>query len=1023
MSQQNATDAVIDENLYSRQIYVLGLDTMKKLASSSVLISGMSGLGVEIAKNVILAGIKNVTIHDHRNAELKDLASNFYLSEKSIGKNRALESLSQLAALNDYVTVSAKTDELTDNFLKNYQCVVITDYHKESEILRISKCCHENNIKLILTEARGVFAYIFNDFGKNFTINDPNGEQPSRFLLSFITNAKEGVVTIADGESHDLGDGNYVRFEEVEGMTELNGKEFPVKVISRRQFSIGDTSNFGAYTSKHRSGYGNQVFKPISLNFHEFTEALHNPIYQELPDDALDETKLLLQFDYCCYGRDAQVILAFVASMHYMEKANKDTAEVSGDDLLNAAKEVNQTYHIVQEIDEQLIREFARESGSVISPTCAAFGGIAGQEVIKSVSGKFTPIKQFLAMGYIESLPTDRTYTLKNDRYDPYRIVFGDKQQDAMQNLRYFMIGAGALGCEQLKNWALMGVATRGNGKVFLTDMDSIERSNLNRQFLFRNSDIGKMKSDAAAQAACVMNPEFKIESHQNRIGPESAHIYNDDFYEKLSGVCNALDNVQTRLFSDQMCVFYNRPLLESGTLGPKAHYQIVVPGLTESYGSQPDPPEKGVPMCTLHNFPSSIDHCCMWARDMFGGVFEQQPQSVNALLKDPDYIKKMRTSDQGALLSTLNAAKTFFITERCNNFDDCIKWARNKFEEHFNFKIRDLQYQFPEDATSPEGLPFWTGAKRYPHPAQFDPSNPYHASFVTAAATIRARVCGIKPEGDVPNRAAKVNVPEWKPSGSTIKLDDDNNNNNSNENSAPADENDIDQLIKEVQPFIGKFSPLHPEEFEKDDDSNGHIDFIAAAANIRAINYQIDPKDTLEIKRIAGKIIPAIATTTAMICGLVALEMYKVHCVDPEKKKIGDFRFGSINLAIPLFNITEPIECRIQECPVNHMKYSLWTKWVIEGDLTLGEFIKQAKEKYNVNVEMVTCGRSVIYPVFSDMKKGQLRLQHKITDILTKELDLPPLVEGQYYIHIDALCVDDDDNDVDTPPFVLKVK
>ena len=61
-----SSDPVIDENLYSRQIYVLGVDAMKKLASSSVLISGLGGLGVEIAKNVILAGVNNVTIHDTR---------------------------------------------------------------------------------------------------------------------------------------------------------------------------------------------------------------------------------------------------------------------------------------------------------------------------------------------------------------------------------------------------------------------------------------------------------------------------------------------------------------------------------------------------------------------------------------------------------------------------------------------------------------------------------------------------------------------------------------------------------------------------------------------------------------------------------------------------------------------------------------------------------------------------------------------------------------------------------------------
>ena len=1002
---QMSQEGVIDESLYSRQLFVLGVDAMKKLTASSVLVSGMGGLGVEIAKNIILAGIKSVTIHDTRNCELNDLASNFYLRESSIGKNRALESLAQLTSLNDYVTVSAKTDELTDDFLKNYQCVVITDYHKESEIRRIANVCHQNGIKLILCEARGVFGYCFTDFGQSFVVNDPTGEQPSRFLLAFITRAEKGVVTIAEGETHDLGEGDYVRFEEVEGMTELNGKEFQVEVISQRQFAIKcDTRNFGEYTCVKRSGYGNQIIAPRTLNFKSLDEALKSP-------------ELVTTFDFCAFGRDQQVILAFFASQRYMEKSGATTSAVSGDDLLAAARELNEECHLVDEVDEKLIREFARESTAVIGPTCATFGGIVGHEVLKAVSGKFTPIQQFLGVGYIEALPAgDIVFEKKGDRYDPYRCVFGNAQQEAMQKLRYFMIGAGALGCEQLKNWAMMGVATEGDGRVFITDMDSIERSNLNRQFLFRNTDIGKMKSSAAADAAKAMNGAIRIEAHTNRIGPESAHIYHDEFYQSLSGVCNALDNIQTRLFSDQMCVFYNRPLLESGTLGPKAHVQIVIPEMTESYGSQPDPPEKGIPMCTLHNFPSCIDHTCMWARDIFGGIFEQQPQSVKALLSDPDYVEKMRRSDLGALIETLKSAKKMLVTEVCRTWEDCVKWARLLFEEHFNYKIRELMHQFPADCLTSEGLPFWTGAKRFPTPATFDPTNAYHRDFVQAAATIRARVYGIKPEGNAVDIAAKIQVPEWSPSGVKISLEEE------QPNAVSDDEvKSIDALVGDIKDALAHPIALYPEEFEKDNDENSHIDFVAAAANIRALNYEIEPKDRLEIKRIAGKIIPAIATTTAMICGLVALEMYKVHCLVP--KKIEDYRAGFINLAISMFSLAEPMPCAAQTCPSNGLKYTLWTKWQIDGDLTLGEFLKAVKDKYKVDVDMITIGRSLVYASFQMNDKTKERMQRKLTETLVQEFGEKPLVAGQNLLRLDAACVDDDGNDVDTPPFLLKVK
>jgi ubiquitin-activating enzyme E1 len=137
-------DIDINEGLYSRQLYVLGREAMKKLSTASVLISGMGGLGVEVAKNTILAGVQSVTVHDTRHAQLSDLASNCYLSETSIGQNRAFASRAQLAVLNGLISVTASDAELTDTFLKTFQCVVITDYRPEREIQRISQFCHTN---------------------------------------------------------------------------------------------------------------------------------------------------------------------------------------------------------------------------------------------------------------------------------------------------------------------------------------------------------------------------------------------------------------------------------------------------------------------------------------------------------------------------------------------------------------------------------------------------------------------------------------------------------------------------------------------------------------------------------------------------------------------------------------------------------------------------------------------------------------------------------------------------------------
>lgn len=108
------------------------------------------------------------------------------------------------------------------------------------------------------------------------------------------------------------------------------------------------------------------------------------------------------------------------------------------------------------------------------------------------------------------------------------------------------MIGAGAIGCELLKNYAMIGLGSKDNGHIILTDPDIIEVSNLNRQFLFREKHLRKPKSKAAAAAAIQMNPDLKghIDARLDKIHDGTAEIYNESFYKNQSIVTNALDNV-----------------------------------------------------------------------------------------------------------------------------------------------------------------------------------------------------------------------------------------------------------------------------------------------------------------------------------------------------------------------------------------------------------------------------------------------------------------------------------------------
>merc|ERR1719423_600905 len=122
------------------------------------------------------------------------------------------------------------------------------------------------------------------------------------------------------------------------------------------------------------------------------------------------------------------------------------------------------------------------------------------------------------------------------------------------------------------------------------------------------------------------------------RVGAESENVYNDDFFQPLNGVANALDNVEARTYMDRRCVYYNKPLLESGTLGTQGNTQVVIPKVTESYSSSQDPPEKSIPICTLKNFPNAIEHTLQWARDVFEGEFKQSAENAAHYLGDAKF-------------------------------------------------------------------------------------------------------------------------------------------------------------------------------------------------------------------------------------------------------------------------------------------------------------------------------------------------------------------------------------------------
>uniref|UniRef100_A0A674BF94 Ubiquitin like modifier activating enzyme 6 n=1 Tax=Salmo trutta TaxID=8032 RepID=A0A674BF94_SALTR len=891
----SADSMEIDDSLYSRQRYVLGDSAMQQMAQSSVFLSGMGGLGVEIAKNIVLAGVKVLTLHDTKQCETWDLGSNFFLRQDDVltQRNRALAVHPRVAELNPYVhvdTSSSSLDLSTDlSFLKRYQCVILTETRLSLQ-KKINDFCHFHQppIRFIGCDAYGICVRVFCDFGDQFEVSDPTGEEAKEMFIQNITQGKPGVVTCMDSRTHGLQTGQSVLFREVNGMDSLNGTARQVTVLSPYSFTIGDTSCLQPYA---HGGFFLLVKTPRTYSFETMEQQLSEP--QVLtPDFSKPEAPL-------------QIHAAMLALDAFQEQHNRlpnigccQDAEV----LVKLTEEVNLTLTTRAPVNSELVRCLSRTAQGSLPPLAAAVGGIASQEVLKALTGKFAPLQQW--------------------------------------------VGCGAIGCEMLKNFALLGV-----GLVCVTDPDLIEKSNLNRQFLFRSQHIQKPKSTTAAVATLEINPEMQVDAHLNKVCPATEGVYNDLFYSRLHLVVTALDNVEARRYVDSRSVSNQKALLDSGTMGTKGHTEIIVPNLTESYNSHRDPPEEEIPFCTLKSFPAVIEHTIQWARDKFESAFAHKPTIYNMFWQTHSSAEAVlqRMQQRETLEGAFQVVK--LLSRRPSQWEHCIILARLKFDKYFKRKALQLLHSFPLDTRLKDGSLFWQSPKRPPSPIEFDLKDSLSEEEREAIAQL--------------------------------------------EEAITADHVTPERLR------------MSPRMFEKDDDLNGHMDFVAAASSLRARMYSIEVADRLKTKRIAGKIIPAIATATAAVAGLVSLELVKV---------VGGYGFESFNNCF--FNLAIPVMVLTEAAPVKRtqiredISFSIWDRWTVWGHqhFSLSDFIKAVLVNYGVEPTMVVHGVKMLYvPVMPGHNK---RLK------LTMQKLIKPSVDRRYVdLTVSFAPESDGDEDLPGPP------
>lgn len=972
----------IDESLYSRQILSLGTDAMKKMTESSVLITchgNFSGSALELAKCTILAGIKKVTLHCNTDIlTYRDLSSNYYASESDIGKPFFQKVVHQLESLNPYVNVD--TVKTISSVVQHYTCVVFCDYdvHK---LFYWNNVCRDQGVKFIMLQSYGLMFHLFCDFGDEHIVLDKDGEPSSSGIVSKIVGNR--VVTT---DPHNVFTGDVVQLNYndsvINGLTSRtndNGNKdssniFIIKIVNSTEFELREFRDAHRLMSQQDRQVETfrtlpiiipdqdilgvtfkQIKTPVTFKFKSLNDALKEPQYVMFDTNDWDMPKILNTF---------MVALSMwrIDNKFTFDKATFvndvwETFPVSEEDFVSLKRFFDQEIAFSLVKDKLYASKHVDQVFDLLARTCCGsvcgVDGIAGsvcaQEVIKAVSNKFTPTNQFLHFETLSILPNEylkdrlddaENYAPANSRYDGQVVVFGHKYIQTLQNKKLFIVGAGAIGCEHVKNFSMMGITN-----MTITDMDHIENSNLNRQFLFRKGDIGQPKSITAAKKSKSMNPNINIVAQEHKVCKDTLNVYNQNFFNNTDIVANALDNVEARLFVDSLCVKYKKPLLEAGTLGTKGNIQVVVPDLTESYGSLQDPPEQSIAVCTLKLFPYKYEHIVQYARDMFEGYFNRIPANCKRACNLEEL--KILTPDE--ITNIYEDVMTF--TKNCDNFKYCINFAYKQWHVLFRDMPNQIIKKYPEDHVDDEGNRFWSGNRIFPRSYDFDVNNKTDLDFIVAFSHVWADVVSIPHNKRyfITCRDRFVKFLQRLSPPKEIKCKDiDQNASTINSDKQPKSRkitNDTELMVTEIGKFISEKEELISKassiSFEKDDDTNNHIDFITACANKRAANYHIETKDWLATKQIAGRIIPAIMTTTSLVSSLIALELYKVvygMMYKDTYNTVQRYRYGSFNLAVQSFGFGESYPAKTTS--IDGEKYSIWTRTTVDADTTIESMI-----------------------------------------------------------------------------------
>ncbi|KAH3732046.1 Ubiquitin modifier-activating enzyme 1 [Pelomyxa schiedti] len=632
-------------------------------------------------------GVDRVSISDSSLVSPTDIGSQLFLSAKDIGQVTAEAVRPHLTELSEFVQVAVEPS-ISPRIIECHDIVLFTGYSFNTAC-ELDILCRNHHTTFLWVTSLGGFGFIFNDFGTSFCVQ--NGGKP--LCSSPVVSLHDCIVTTSSDLFPDTFRGYFEGAGDLTFNKETKQPLFSFCRVGTCTYKVGEISSSVSIST------GTLILWRDScvLNASPLTELISGA-----PESKIKVHAPYLQDTYF------QCHLALLSACMWFDKHStlpEPGNTIHEQELLNIYRHLNYNTH--ENLD--LVSLIATTCGCSFPPIISFIGGVLCHEVIKIISHRLNPIDQWLLFNFSEIISTKRVPLTDRvpTRYRAQAALIGEDLHDALRKSNILLAGAGAIGCEVIKNLSLLGAATERNGHLHVVDMDSIENSNLSRQFLFRPTDIGLPKSQVAVKAALKINPEINATAYNMML--QRSDVFTYEFFSSIDVIISALDSMSARRYLDLQSKIHSKPFVDGGTIGPEGNVQVAVPHITESFGAGnhgTDGNTSSIPLCTLKFFPVEMKDTLQWARDQFEALFI-----------------KNKESDMGIPTT----------------FSHCVDWSCKIFHKLFHDDVKHVLVLYPP-SEDPATETFWVPPRRKPQPIEYDSTKSLHASFVQSASNIRAK-------------------------------------------------------------------------------------------------------------------------------------------------------------------------------------------------------------------------------------------------------------------------------------------